>query len=94
MFMGQFAAVSREPTGEPQRRWTNEIPNEGLIRYLNVFNEERLLITSPKALMEVLTTSNYDFVKPSMVRDGLGRILGVGLLLAEGDEHKVNIVIC
>jgi cytochrome P450 len=37
---------------------------------------------------EVLVTKNYDFVKPAQVRNGLGRILGEGVLLAEGDEHK------
>jgi cytochrome P450 len=31
---------------------------------------------------------NYEFVKPERVRIGLGRLLGVGILLAEGDEHK------
>ena len=53
-----------------------------------MFNSERLLITSPKALSEVLTTKNYDFVKPSHLVNFLGRLLGVGILLAEGDEHK------
>lgn len=91
LFMGQFAAISNEPTGKPQQEWVNAIPNEGLIRYLNVFNEERLLVTNPKALAEVLVTKNYDFIKPSLVRDGLGRILGIGILLAEGEEHKVII---
>ncbi|KAI4194199.1 MAG: hypothetical protein LQ346_003737 [Caloplaca aetnensis] len=88
--MGQFAAIRAEPTGSPQQRWINEIPNEGLIRYLNIFNEERLLVTSPKALAEVLVTKNYDFAKPSMVRHGLARLLGVGVLLAEGEEHKTQ----
>ncbi|KAL8736801.1 MAG: hypothetical protein Q9166_000167 [cf. Caloplaca sp. 2 TL-2023] len=90
LFMGQFAAVRIEPTGKPQQRWANEIPNDGMLRYLNVFNEERLLITGAKALAEVLTTKNYDFIKPAMARNGLGRILGVGILLAEGDEHKLQ----
>lgn len=88
--MGQFAAIRGEPTGSPQQRWINQIPNEGLIRYLNIFNEERLLVTSPKALAEVLVTKNYDFAKPSMLRHGLARLLGVGVLLAEGEEHKVT----
>lgn len=35
-------------------------------------------------------TKNYDFTKPPMVRAGLGRLLGIGVLLAEGDEHKVQ----
>lgn len=89
LFMGQFTAIRSEPTGTPQRRWINEIPNDGLIRYLNVLNEERLLLTNSKALAEVLVTKNYDFIKPSLVRAGLGRILGIGILLAEGEEHKV-----
>jgi hypothetical protein len=54
-----------------------------------MFNIERILITSPRALGEVLTTKSYNFVKPKPMRDGIGRILGVGVLLAEGDEHRV-----
>lgn len=90
-FNGQFDVIREEPSGQPQQRWINEIPSDGLIRYRSLFNEERLLITTPKALGEVLVTKNYDFVKPELMRDGLGRLLGVGILLAEGDEHKVKI---
>lgn len=53
-----------------------------------MFNSERLLVTSPKALGEVLTTKNYEFIKPDQIARGLGRLLGIGILLAEGDEHK------
>lgn len=69
---------------------TNSIPNDGVIRYLGPFNQERLLITSPRTLAEVLVTKNYDFVKPGVIRYSIGRILGIGLLLAEGDEHKAQ----
>jgi len=55
-----------------------------------MFNVERLFITSPKALAEVLTTNSYTFIKPKQFRSGLGRILGIGILLAEGEEHKVR----
>lgn len=48
------------------------------------------MITSPKALGEVLVTKNYDFIKPSHVARGIGRLLGVGVLLAEGEEHKIQ----
>ena len=71
-------------------RRINSIPNNGLIRYLGPFNQERLLLTSPKALAEVLVTKNYEFVKPKAIRFSIGRILGIGILLAEGDEHKVQ----
>jgi cytochrome P450 len=47
-----------------------------------------VLVTNPKALGEVLVQRNYEFIKPERLRNGLGRLLGVGILLAEGDEHK------
>ncbi|MCJ1351013.1 MAG: hypothetical protein MMC33_000995 [Icmadophila ericetorum] len=77
-----------EPTGIPIARWVNSIPNEGLMRYRVLFNKERILITSPKAVGEVLVSKNYDWEKPSELKAGLGRLLGDGILLAEGDEHK------
>ncbi|AEO54175.1 hypothetical protein MYCTH_2296433 [Thermothelomyces thermophilus ATCC 42464] len=89
-FMGQFPKILAMPTGNPMIEWINSIPNNGLIRYLGPLNRERLLVTSPKALAEVLVTKNYDFVKPDRFRHTLGPILGTGLLLAEGDEHKMQ----
>ena len=47
-----------------------------------------MLLTSPKALAEVLMTNSYAFKKPDQVTISSRRILGYGLLLAEGDEHK------
>lgn len=87
-FNGQFKRISAEVTGEPHRDWMNNIPNEGLIYYTSLLNQGRLLVTSPQALSEVLTTKSYDFIKPQQLRNGLGRVLGIGILLAEGDEHK------
>ncbi|KAI3401919.1 hypothetical protein diail_6478 [Diaporthe ilicicola] len=85
---GQYSRIREFPTGVPMLEWVNSVPNNGIIRYLGLLNQERLLLTSPKALAEVLVTKNYDFAKPGMVRYSIGRILGVGVLLAEGDEHK------
>lgn len=87
---GQFATIHREPSGAPARRWNDEIPNDGLIYYTALFNEERILITGTKALAEVLVQKNYDFTKPKFFTAGLGQLLGVGVLLAEGEEHKVR----
>ena len=86
---GHFAIISKEPTGFPQRRWFKEVPNDGLIRYRALLNQERILPTTHEAYKEVLSTKSYDFIKPALTRNGLSRILGVGVLLAEGDEHKV-----
>ncbi|KAF2452826.1 cytochrome P450 monooxygenase [Lineolata rhizophorae] len=87
-FFGFFITIFNNPAGEPQKRWIREIPNDGLIYYPHLFNSPRVLPTTPKALAEVLVHKNYDFIKPWGVRQGLGRVLGIGILLAEGDEHK------
>lgn len=88
LFNGQWTTLIKEPSGIPMRRWINEIPNDGLIYYRHLFNRDRLLVTSPKALAEVLQTKSYDFVKPDLLRSGIGQVLGIGILFAEGDEHK------
>jgi cytochrome P450 len=66
------------------------VPNDGLIRYQVFFNIERLLVTSPKGLSEVLSTKSYDFMKPASMRHRIGRILGIGIFFAEGDVHKAQ----
>lgn len=68
----------------------NTIPNDGLIRYFWIFNGERLLLTSPAALADVLVHNNYDFHKPDFVRWSLGRLLGDGIILSEDDAHKIQ----
>ncbi|EDO02304.1 hypothetical protein SS1G_04780 [Sclerotinia sclerotiorum 1980 UF-70] len=83
---GHWKRISGEPTGQPMLDWIQEVPNDGIIRYLGILNSERVMVTNAKALSEVLTTKNYDFVKPSTLRLGIGRLLGNGVLLAEGDE--------
>ncbi|KAL8703504.1 MAG: hypothetical protein Q9201_003314 [Fulgogasparrea decipioides] len=87
-YSGHFAEIRREPSGAPMARWVDEIPNDGLIYYRFIFNADRVIVTSPKAIGEVLVAKSYDFVKPTFLRGGIAQILGVGVLLAEGDEHK------
>lgn len=70
--------------------WIRTIPNDGLIRYYMVGNLERVLLTTPKALSDVLVHNTYDFEKPELVQLQLRRVTGNGVLLAEGQEHKVR----
>jgi hypothetical protein len=87
---GQASKIMAQPSGHPMREWIDEIPNDGLIRYTNWFNSERVLLTNPKTLAEVLSSKNYEFIKPAHFLDIIGRILGIGLLFAEGDEHRTQ----
>lgn len=90
LFMGHFPQMLRAGPGEVLRSWTNTVPNQGIIRYLDFFNMERLAIVGPDALADVLTHQCYDFEKPLQLRKGISRILGMGLFLAEGEVHKVS----
>lgn len=87
---GHYNITSKDVSGGPMVDWVNNIPNDGIIRYLGLLNWENLLIVSPKGLSEVLTTKASDFIKPLHFTAGLGRILGIGILLAEGDVHKIQ----
>lgn len=88
--MGQFPNEFNGNPGAPLRKWINEVPTNGLIRYLDIFNMERVAVVTPKALADVLVNNCYDFEKPEPLRRGISRILGMGLFLAEGDVHKVE----
>ncbi|KAJ5452995.1 hypothetical protein N7445_001178 [Penicillium cf. griseofulvum] len=72
------------------REWVKNRPNQDLFRYYIVANFERVILTSPKALGELLVTKVYDFEKPDLARQSLRRITGDGILLAEGQEHKTQ----
>ncbi|SPO01741.1 related to pisatin demethylase / cytochrome P450 monooxygenase [Cephalotrichum gorgonifer] len=87
---GHWAASVKQPAGLPFRDWSRTIPNNGLIRYLHLLNRERIIVTSPKGLSEVLSQNSYDYVKPHLLRAMVGKILGYGLLLSEGDVHKMQ----
>lgn len=76
------------PPGQDYLKWTKEVPNDGLIYCRGFGYSDRLLLTSPKALAEVLVTNSYDFEKPGPVRNFLRTILGDGLIIVEGDEHR------
>ena len=80
----------KEPNGESFRRWQQEIPNGGILRYLDVFNTETIIPVSSKALAEVLVQRTYDFIKPPPLIGALAQIFGLGVFLAEGEEHKVG----
>jgi cytochrome P450 len=64
------------------------IPNDGLIMFRAFGNQPRLILTNPKTLGEVLVQKSYDFYKPAPLRNFLRRILGDGLIIVEGDEHR------
>ncbi|KAJ5818980.1 hypothetical protein N7474_004571 [Penicillium riverlandense] len=80
----------RHPRGVVTQPWLRNIPNEGIIHFREALNYSFLLVTNQQALMDVLHTHSYDFVKPLGARQFLARGLGYGLILSEGDAHRTQ----
>lgn len=90
MLRGNSKSLFLDTPYEQVREWIKTFPGEGLIRYYIAGNLERVIPVNPKALSELLVTKVYDFEKPNTVRQHLRRVVGDGVLLAEGEEHKVR----
>ncbi|KAI0471776.1 cytochrome P450 [Xylariaceae sp. FL0804] len=88
----QSLRIFAEPRGVAQTDWINSMPRSrrGLIRYRTIFNSERLLVTTPEALAEVLVNKSYQYKKPNFIVTGLKPTTGMGLILAEGEQHKAQ----
>ncbi|RDA90700.1 hypothetical protein CP533_4954 [Ophiocordyceps camponoti-saundersi (nom. inval.)] len=76
--------------GVDAREWVKNIRHNDFIRYLDVLNRETLLVTSPRAISEILVSKNYSFPKSAISRTILGRYTGYGIGVADGDDHKAQ----
>lgn len=63
-----------------------------MMRIRVLFNQERLFLTSPEAIKEVTVTRTYDFEKPPQAGYIFRKLLGNGVLIAEGAEHQVRLL--
>ncbi|TGJ85771.1 hypothetical protein E0Z10_g2974 [Xylaria hypoxylon] len=71
-----------------QLNWSRRWPDAPFIRYLSIAGREALVVNNLAAHKAVLQTHVYDFVKPPFFARLVGEITGVGLLFAEGEEHR------
>ncbi|KAL8942671.1 MAG: hypothetical protein Q9216_001525 [Gyalolechia sp. 2 TL-2023] len=90
LLLGHRLRMLGEVNGKSFREWQRDIPNDGIIKFLDLLSSETVVVLSPKALAEVTVYKAYDFIKPPQLRGFLAKVLGVGLFLAEGDEHKIQ----
>jgi hypothetical protein len=86
--LGHGLSQFKRPPATDFLKWVTEVPNEGLIHFRGFLYQDRLILTNPKSLGEVLVQKSYDFEKPARARQFLRRILGDGLIIVEGDEHR------
>ncbi|KAF1996211.1 cytochrome P450 3A4 [Amniculicola lignicola CBS 123094] len=86
--LGHGLLMFKTPPGGEILNIMKTTANDGMIYFRGIFHEDRLILTGPAALADVLVHKSYDFEKPGWVRQFLVRFLGNGLLTSEGDEHK------
>jgi hypothetical protein len=67
------------------------VPHDRFFRYLDIFNKEIVVPTDAKVIAEVYQTKSDDYTKPSKGKLILEKVLGNGLIIAEGQDHKVRL---
>jgi hypothetical protein len=87
--VGHELTLFQRPGGAPHLKMMKEVENDGLILTRGFFHHNKVIVTSPAALADVLVHKSYDMVKPSWVRAFLRKFLGDGLLMTEGDEYEI-----
>jgi cytochrome P450 len=85
---GHFFSIISEECGLPQRPWHRKYGP--IIRYYFPFGAERLSIADDAALKYMTVKNPYNFPKPSRAAQWMQRILGNGVLLAEGADHVLQ----
>ncbi|KAF7298435.1 hypothetical protein MKEN_01368600 [Mycena kentingensis (nom. inval.)] len=82
---GNIRDIWRAENSVLHEKWVREYGNT--IKYKGIFGMTRLYTVDTKALNHILTHS-YIYQKPEPQRYSLTRVLGPGILIAEGDEHR------
>ena len=83
-----WTRLFKEPTGDQLLRFMRQSPSSQIIRYFGVLNSERLLLTDPKDLKQVLDSEAYEFGRSYLIRRLLSPMLGKkSLVVMDGAEH-------
>lgn len=85
-FMGNFPEIMKEDAGVPLKRWAKKFG--GIFVFHGAWNEPRILVTDDRLVKQILMTQEYDFTKTPVASRFLRRIIGNGLLVAEGATHR------
>jgi cytochrome P450 len=86
-FLGNLPQILKEEEcGALHKQWTKKYG--GISVYHGPWNKPDILVSDSVLLKQILFSQEYDFVKSPESVEFLGRFLGNGLLIAEGDVHR------
>ncbi|KAK1776194.1 cytochrome P450 [Copromyces sp. CBS 386.78] len=77
----------KAPPGQLLLELAERTPNDGIIILQGAFGTS-MLITKPAPLADILVHRPYDFAKYDTIRNFLRPVLGDGLVVVEGEQHK------
>ncbi|KAF8557928.1 cytochrome P450 [Imleria badia] len=83
---GNLLELLQRPVGEADFAWQSQYGN--VVRFKSVLGEDRLLVTDPKALQKMLSTSAYNYSKLPNLRVISRMLNGKGLFWADGEDHR------
>ncbi|KAI0536824.1 cytochrome P450 [Xylaria digitata] len=78
--------VSDGPGGDLFLDLIKKYPDQEILS-LTAFDHQ-VLVTKPRMLADLLVHKPYDFIKPPKISGLLRHVLGDGLIMVEGDQHK------
>lgn len=82
--------ITESPRGKTALTWMKQFPDAEMIRILGPFNVPMVVLCGAHSLRDVLNTHPYDFEKFQGIAAFLSRIIGYGLILSEGNPHRVQ----
>ncbi|KAF7792238.1 hypothetical protein EIP86_003274 [Pleurotus ostreatoroseus] len=88
LFFGNFKAILKADNSVLQEKWVAEYGD--VIAYPGVFGVWRLVTLDTKALNHILTHSSI-YQKPEQSRYHLARTVGPGVLVAEAEQHRLQL---
>jgi cytochrome P450 len=73
---------------EPFMTWMRKWPTVDFVRYLSYFNSDALVVISLAAQKAILQKHCYSFAKPPLYFKLAADLVGRGVGIAEGQEHR------
>ncbi|CAG8497672.1 12148_t:CDS:2 [Cetraspora pellucida] len=86
MILGHYSTLLKKDQGKAFSYLAKQYG--GIVRYHIILNKPYLLITDPKLVQMILMSRSYDFLRFDSNKAVVKELIGEGIILAEGNNHK------
>lgn len=89
-FVQAFNIMAENPRGKQVLKWFHQHPDADVVVMRTPLGRCVTFPASPDAMRDIVGTNSYHWQKPWGIRAFLGRVIGFGLIMSEGDAHKMQ----